>query len=73
MTVAEWLAALGQIEAVRFVPVDNEIAVASTALPDEFHRDPADRIIVATARRHAAPLVTIDDKIRRYGHLRTIW
>ena len=73
MDVAQWLSNLASIEAVRFVPVDNEIAVKSTELPGEFHRDPADRIIVATARKFAAPLVTADEKIRAYAHVRTIW
>ena len=73
MDVAEWLALVGQIKAVSFVPVDNEIAVKSTELPCEFHKDPADRMIVATARKLAAPLVTADEKIRNYPHVRSVW
>lgn len=65
-------AVVSQIEE-GFVAVDNEIAVKSTELPGEFHKDPADRIIVATARKLAAPLITVDDKIRAYPHVRTIW
>lgn len=71
--VGAWLAVVSQIEAIRFVPVDNEIAVKSIELPGAFHKDPADRIIVATARKLAAPLVTADDKIRGYPHVRTVW
>lgn len=48
-------------------------AIASTLLPGEFHRDPADRLIVALARRLGAPLVTSDEKIRDYVHVSTIW
>jgi PIN domain nuclease of toxin-antitoxin system len=73
MDVGEWLKVVGQIEAVSFVPVDNEVAVISIQLPGEFHKDPADRIIVATARKLAVPLVTVDDKIRDYPHVQTIW
>jgi PIN domain nuclease of toxin-antitoxin system len=73
MEVGSWLAMAGQIEPVRFVPVDVEIALKSVHLPGEFHRDPADRMIVATARRLAAPLVTKDERIRAYAHVRTIW
>lgn len=69
----QWLDLVGQIESVRFVPVGNDIAVRSVELPGEFHKDPADRIIVATARSLGAPLVTADEKIRAYPHLRTIW
>lgn len=73
MDIERWLSVVGQIEAVRFVPMDNEIALKSVALPGEFHKDPADRIIVATARKFAAPLVTADDRIRAYPHVKTIW
>lgn len=73
MDIGEWLSVVSQIEAVSFMPVDNEITVKSAELPGEFHEDPADRIIVATARKLAAPLVTADGKIRGYPHVRTIW
>ena len=73
MDVAEWLDCVGRIESLQFVPVDNVIFVKSTELPGEFHKDPADRFIVATARKLAARLVTADEKIRAYPHVRTIW
>lgn len=73
MELDEWLQEVGAIEGVRFVPVDNDIAVASTRLPGEFHKDPADRMIVALARHLNAGLVTADNKIRMYRHVRTIW
>lgn len=73
MDVEAWLSVVSRIEAVRFMPVDNAIAVKSVELPGEFHKDPADRIIVATARKLAVPLVTADDKIRSYPHVRTLW
>nr|WP_246542132.1 type II toxin-antitoxin system VapC family toxin [Collimonas antrihumi] len=73
MDVDSWLATVAQIDAVRFVPVDVEVATKSVELPGEFHKDPADRMIVATARKLAAPLVTKDEKIRAYAHVKTIW
>jgi PIN domain nuclease of toxin-antitoxin system len=73
MDVEAWLNLVKQIDSVRFVSVDNEIAVKSTELPGEFHKDPADRMIVATARKFAASLVTADEKIRSYPHVKTIW
>lgn len=73
MDVSTWLDTVGQIESVRFIPVDNDLGVKSTGLPGEFHKDPADRIIVATARRYAASLVTADEKIIAYEHVKTIW
>ena len=73
MDVGDWLATVGQLDAVTFVPVDNELAVKSVQLPGDFHKDPADRLIVATARKFAAPLVTADARIRGYAHVRSVW
>jgi len=50
-------------------PVD---AIASTQLPGDFHKDPADRIIVALARRLSVPLLTCDRKILDYKHVVTV-
>lgn len=73
MPVNDWLATLSQIEQLRFLPVDNDVAVASTRLPGTFHKDPADRMIVALARHLNATLITADMKIRAYKHVKTIW
>ncbi|CAG2146993.1 Ribonuclease VapC22 [Cupriavidus yeoncheonensis] len=73
MDVESWLDTVAEIEAVCFFPVDVDISIKSVHLPGEFHKDPADRMIVATARRLAAPLVTRDEKIRAYKHVKTIW
>jgi PIN domain nuclease of toxin-antitoxin system len=73
MDVGSWLSTVAQIDAVRFLPVEVEVATKSVDLPGDFHKDPADRMIVATARKLAVPLVTKDDKIRAYAHVKTIW
>ena len=73
MDVENWLATVQQIPGVSFAPVDIDISLKSVQLPGEFHKDPADRLIVATARKFAAPLVTKDLKIRAYAHVKTIW
>ncbi|MGT2457782.1 type II toxin-antitoxin system VapC family toxin [Cupriavidus basilensis] len=73
MDAGSWFAAVGQLDAVHIVPVDAEIAIKSADLPGAFHEDPADRFIVATARKYAAPLVTHDDRMRAYAHVKTIW
>ena len=54
-------------------PVSAQDAIASVRLPGNFHRDPADRIIVAMSRRHGVSLVTSDRLIRAYPHVATIW
>lgn len=71
--VNDWLSHVERLEAIRFMPIDNQIAVRSTALPGQFHNDPADRMIVATAQQVGAPIVTSDRKIRDYEHVATIW
>jgi PIN domain nuclease of toxin-antitoxin system len=73
MNLDDWLETVSQIEGVRFVPVDEVVGVESTRLPGEFHRDPADRMITALARHLNVPLVTADEKIRAYKHVRSIW
>lgn len=73
MEIESWLDEVTQIDGVRFFPVDNEIGIKSTMLPGEFHKDPADRMIVATARKLAVPLVTSDEKIIHYEHVKTVW
>jgi len=42
-------------------------------LPQPLHSDPADRIIIATAITIAAPVVTKDEKLLNYPHVKTIW
>lgn len=73
MDVGAWLDTVAEVPAIRFVPVDVRISVHSVDLPGEFHKDPADRIIVATARHHSVPLISADLKIRDYPHVQTIW
>lgn len=73
MDVDTWLQMANEIDSLRFVAVDNKVAVESTRLPGEFHKDPADRMIVALARTLSAPLITADEKILNYPHVKTIF
>jgi PIN domain nuclease of toxin-antitoxin system len=57
---------------VKLIDLTPEIAVASTRLPGDFHKDPCDRIIVATARRYGWPLMTTDGLIRMYSDVKLI-
>jgi PIN domain nuclease of toxin-antitoxin system len=51
------------------IPITVEIAAEAFALPQPFHRDPADRILVATARLDKMTLVTTDRLILDYPHV----
>ena len=55
------------------LPVDLEAIEEAYALPEPFHRDPADRIIVASARLRGAPIITADARILGYPHVKTVW
>ena len=49
------------------------ILVESCELPQPFHGDPADQMIVATVRQHEGLLITKDQKLRKYPHIETVW
>lgn len=68
--LADWLALA--CSAVEVLPVTVAVAAEVAALPASFHRDPADRLIVATARVHNLPLLSRDGKIQQSG-LVPIW
>jgi len=73
LDVRDWLCRCEALPFLSFVAVSNAIAVESVRLKDFPHADPADRIIAATALSLGAALVTKDDKLRNYPHLKTIW
>lgn len=73
LDVRDWLCRCEALPFLTFMPVDTTIAVESVRLPDFPHSDPADRIIAATALSLGAPLITKDDKLRKYPHIKTIW
>ena len=70
--VDRWLTLALRFPGVRLLSLTPEIAVASTQLSGAFHKDPADQIIVATARIHQCPIVTIDKKIVDYPHVQAL-
>jgi PIN domain nuclease of toxin-antitoxin system len=73
LEVERWLTLLASHSAVRLLPLEPAVAVAATRLPEPFHADPADRFLVAQARALAIPLLSADNKIRSYAHVRSLW
>ena len=71
--VIDWIGKSERLPFFQFMPVDNSMAVKSVNLPQPLHKDPADRIIIATAITIAAPVVTKDEKLLDYPHVETIW
>ena len=73
MQVSDWIHKSELLPFMKFVPVTNSIALRSVNLPTPLHNDPADRIIIATAMSLGASVVTKDEKIRNYFHVKSIW
>ena len=71
--VGEWVERALGLAGLTLKGLSPEIAVASTRLPGDFHGDPADQLIVATARMIGGVVVTADRAIRRYRHVPTVW
>ena len=70
--MGRWFRQALRYPGVRILDLTPRIAIESTRLPGKFHFDPADQIIVATARIHQCPLLTSDSKIAKYRHVKTI-
>ena len=69
----EWLDAALEVEGLQVAEMTRPVLVDSCRLPQPFHGDPADQMIVATSRAHSATLVTKDSRLRDYPHVRTAW
>lgn|SRR3989344_8606229 len=68
-----WMEKVEQLPFLQFVPIDNTIASKSVILPNLIHQDPADRMIIATARENGATLITSDKKILLYRNVKSVW
>ena len=68
----DWLRRAADERMISVAPLDPDVIIALDALPGSFHGDPADRLIVATARALALPLATHDAAIRR-SRLVALW
>jgi len=71
--VEQWVNIALALPGIQLAPLEPAIAVRSSKLPGEFHPDPADRIIVATALENAARIITPDERIRAYPHVQSAW
>lgn len=73
LPLAEWLRDLRRLPELRLEPVTAEIAELAGAFDQSLHGDPADRIIVATARTLGARLVSADARLRRSPQVQALW
>lgn len=68
--VDEWMEAALTYRGIQLIDLTPQIVIESTRLPGIFHKDPADQIIVATARCYDIPLLTSDEKILGYPNVK---
>jgi len=71
--VDAWIASVEAVPFLQFIPVDNRIAFRAVGLEGFTHRDPADRMILATALGLGATLVTADTRLHAFGAVKTVW
>ena len=68
-----WLEEAVAVDGLRWSELTRPVLLESCRLPPPFHGDPADQLIVATARHLGASVVTKDERIRGYDEVRSIW
>jgi PIN domain nuclease of toxin-antitoxin system len=69
----EWIIQALDMPKLRLIPLSPLLAYRSTVLPPPFHDDPADQIIVASARQENATILTKDQRILGYQGARSVW
>ena len=72
MAAEEWYRKAVEGYAIEEIPVNSTIVMKSASLPF-IHKDPCDRIIIATALEHRMPVVTADQIIPQYPGIKVIW
>lgn len=72
MPLRDWIQQSLAALAAETVPLTHEMAIEAYALPGAFHRDPADRVLVAAARLQGWTLLTADDRILEYRDVRSL-
>ena len=71
--VDDWIDQASARPGLQLLELTRPILIESCRLPGTFHGDPADQILVATARDRDAVILTKDDRIRQYAHVRSRW
>ncbi len=71
-SLADWMAQSLRALGANTIDLTHDAAMEAYALPGTFHPDPADRMLTATARKRALRLVTADQRILTYRHVKTL-
>ena len=70
--IAEWLQTALDFNNIQILQLEIDIIADSISLPGKFHKDPADQLIVATARVLDIELMTVDEKIVNYPYVKLV-
>jgi PIN domain nuclease of toxin-antitoxin system len=68
-----WFRRFVELNGWLIADIDLKMAEEAYSLPEYSQKNPADRIIIATARIHRCPLVTADRRILEHPHVDTVW
>lgn len=68
----EWVARSMTALQLRTIELDHASAIEAYSLPEPFHPDPADRLLVAAARVHDLRMATADSRILEYGSVASL-
>jgi PIN domain nuclease of toxin-antitoxin system len=72
-TIEESIQEMVDLVGASILPLTPTVTALASQFPDDYPRDPADRLIGATARAEGVPLITKDERIRRCKLIKTIW
>jgi PIN domain nuclease of toxin-antitoxin system len=72
MSLEVWLDGIESHPLITILPLTTKIVAESVRLGDDFPGDPADQIIVATARCHGLTLITANERIRKWGKVNLV-
>lgn len=70
-SLSDWVTATLRSLNCGAIEISHTIAVSAYSLSGDFHKDPADRILVATARLHRLVLISADERILAYPHVKS--
>ena len=70
-SIGSWVTETLEALSCGTIEISHPIAIGAYSLPGDFHKDPVDRLLVATARIHEMTFVTMDERILRYAHVRS--
>lgn len=70
--LADWFVLALNYPGIQLIDLSPDISIEANRLPGEFHKDPADQIIVATARVLGCPLLTADEAVLSYPHVNLV-